>query len=454
MSLHQLFSILRARRAAAGLILLLTLALALAWVLVRPDTYKAVAPVLVDVRTDPVGGTALQGMVAPSYMATQIDIVKSDRVAERMLQLLPADQDPVKRWKEESLRKKAPQAWLAHKIQGYLEVKPARESNIINVAWVGRTPAEAALVANAFAQAYLDVSLEIKTNPAKRYAEWFDDQVKASRERLEKQQDKLSAFQQESGIVSADAQGDFETARLTELSQQLSAAQSRPRASGGDVSSNPVVATLRADVARAEAKVSEASATMGSAHPMMQRLQAELSSLRSRLSAESGHAAGSAESAARSNRAREGEIQKAIDAQRAKVLALTKQRGQLSVLQRDVDTAQKAFEAVSAAAAQSRLQSLANQTNMVRISSAMVPTEKAGLSGAQTMMVAFMGGILLALAGALLLELGNRRVRNVDDLALVTRLPILATVPTAGAGLVPLRLSSAPRRLALARSYA
>ena len=455
MSLHQLFSILRARRAAAGLILLVTLALALAWVAVRPAAYKAVAPVLVDVRMDPVGGTALQGMVAPSYMATQIDIVKSDRVAERMLQLLPADQDPVKRWKEESLRKKAPQAWLAHKIQGYLEVKPARESNIINVAWVGRTPAEAALVANAFAQAYLDVSLEIKTNPAKRYAEWFDDQVKASRERLEKSQDKLSAFQQESGIVSADANGDFETARLTELSQQLSALQSRPRvAAGSSESSNPVVATLRADVARLESKVTEASASMGSAHPAMQKMQAELGALRSRMASESGRAAGSADAAVRSVKAQQQDLEKAIAAQRAKVLSLTKQRGQLSVLQRSVDSDQKAYEAVSAAAAQSRLQSLANQTNMVRIASAMVPTEKAGLSGAQTMMVAFVGGMLLALAGALLLELGNRRVRTVDDLALVTRLPILATVPTSGAALVPLRLSSAPRRLALARSYA
>ncbi len=455
MSLHQLFSILRARRAAAGLVLLVTLALALAWVLVRPAAYKATAPVLVDVRMDPVGGTALQGMVAPNYMATQIDIVKSERVAERMLQLLPADQDPVKRWHEESQTKKAPQAWLAHKIQGYLEVKPARESNIINVAWTGRTPAEAALVANAFAQAYLDVSLEIKTNPAKKYAEWFEDQVKASRDRLEKSQDKLSAFQQESGIVSAEANGDFETARLTELSQQLSALQSRPRAAAGSSeSSNPIVATLRADVARLESKVTEASATMGSAHPTMQKMQAELSALRSRMSSESGRAAGSADAAVRSAKAQQQDIEKAIAAQRAKVLSLTKQRGQLSVLQRDVDNAQKAFETVSTAAAQSRLQSLANQTNMVRIASSMVPTQKTGLSGAQTMMVAFAGGMLLALAGALLLELGNRRVRTVDDLALVTRLPILATVPTSGAALVPLRLSSAPRRLALARSYA
>jgi len=454
MSLHQLFSILRARLAAAGLILLVTLALALAWVVVRPATYKANAPVLVDVRMDPVGGAAaMHGMVAPGYMATQIDIVKSDRVAERVLQMLPADQEPVRRWHEESLTKKAPQAWLARKIQSYLDVKPARESNIVNISWTGRTPAEAARVVNLFAQAYLDVSLEVKTNPARKYAEWFDDQVKASRERLEQAQDKLSAFQQESGIVTADERGDFETARLTELSQQLSTLHSRPRG-GASAETNPVVATLRADVARLEAKVSEGGATMGSNHPAMQRMQAELGALRSRVSSESGHAGASAEAAARSVKQREQELERAIDAQKAKVLALTKQRGRLSVLQRDVDSAQKAFEAVSASAAQSRQQSLANQTNMVRITSAIEPTEKAGLTGMQTMLVAGIGGILLALAGVLLLELGNRKVRSVDDLAMVTRLPILATVPNAGAMLAPLRLGSSPHRLSLARSPA
>ena len=70
---------LRARRGLAGLILLATLALALAWVVLRPATYVARAPVLVDVRTDPTGATPLQGMVSPAYISTQIDIVKSER---------------------------------------------------------------------------------------------------------------------------------------------------------------------------------------------------------------------------------------------------------------------------------------------------------------------------------------------------------------------------------------
>jgi succinoglycan biosynthesis transport protein ExoP len=68
MSLSQFFSILRARRGLAGFILLSTLVLAMGWVLLRPATYRAIAPVLVDVRMDPTNATPLQGMVAPTFM--------------------------------------------------------------------------------------------------------------------------------------------------------------------------------------------------------------------------------------------------------------------------------------------------------------------------------------------------------------------------------------------------
>jgi uncharacterized protein involved in exopolysaccharide biosynthesis len=193
---------------------------------------------------------------------------------------------------------------------------------------------------------------------------------------------------------------------------------------------------------------------MGSAHPVMQALNAQLSALRARMSSESSRVGDAAQGDLRATKCGEKNVEKGNETQKAKVLAMTKQRGQLSVLQREVDSAQKAYETVSASAAQARLQSLANQTNMVRIASAIEPTEKTGLTGMQTMMVAGIGGLLLALIGALLLELGNRRVRSVEDLAMVTRLPILGTVPTAGAALTPLRLPGAPRRLALARSIA
>lgn len=457
MSLHQFFSILRARLGVAGLIMLVTIALAVGWVKLRPTHYTARAPILVDVRTDPIGNTPLQGMVAPGYMSTQIDIVKSDRVAERVVKMLPADQQPMLRLRETADGEKEPTAQqLAYALQSALDVKPARESNIINISWTGRSPAEAASVANAFAQAYLDTNLELKTTPAKRYADWFDDQVKASRENLEKAQARLSAFQERAGIVSSDERGDYETQRLTELSSQLLLAQGgRRRGGSGDTSpgvmESPLVNNLRAEVARLEARVHEASANLGSAHPQMQRMQAELASMRSRLAQESSRVGSASAANSQAGVNRERELQQAIAAQKARVLSTNKARGELSVLQREVENAQKAYETVSASAAQSRLQSQATQSNVVFLGAAPEPLRPSGPTAMQALLVSAVGGLLLGVAGALLLELMNRRVRSVDDLSLVTQLPILGSVPSSPKAMKPLRLTHTPRQLALPR---
>ena len=64
---------------------------------------------------------------------------------------------------------------------------------------------------------------------------------------------------------------------------------------------------------------------------------------------------------------------------------------------------------------------------------------------------------MLGLAGALMAELANRRVRTVADLSMVTHLPILATVPAANASHYthqPRLGAPQSRRLALARSAA
>jgi capsular polysaccharide biosynthesis protein len=72
------------------------------------------------------------------------------------------------------------------------------------------------------------------------------------------------------------------------------------------------------------------------------------------------------------------------------------------------------------------------------------------------MLIALAVGSVLALAGALMAELANRRVRTAADLTMVTHLPILATVPAANASQYsPLRLGApTARHLALARSAA
>src|SRR5205823_12230569 len=89
MSLHQFLTVLRARFRIIVLILLATVAAIVAASLVLPKKYTATAAVVVDVNSpDPVTGTMLHAMVMPGYMATQRDIIGSDRVAQTVVKLL------------------------------------------------------------------------------------------------------------------------------------------------------------------------------------------------------------------------------------------------------------------------------------------------------------------------------------------------------------------------------
>jgi len=461
MTLHQFLLILRARYKVAVLIILLAISAALAVSLVLPKKYTAQTAVLVDVRSpDPVAGAGsapIQGLVAPSYMATQVDIIGGDRVAQRVVKMLKLDENPrtKERWMEATEGRGTLEGWIADSLQKRLDVRPARESNVINITYKGSEPEEAASVANAFAQAYLDINLALKTEPARIYAEWFDEQTKASRAKLEEAQARLSEYQQKAGIVSSDERVDYETTKLAEISSQLTTVQGdttdsqSKRGSRGDtvaeVMQSPLINGLKADVARQEAKVQEVSVRLGENHPERQRAESELAALKSRLASETARINASIETTYRVGKDRERELQGAVSAQKARVLALNKQRDELNVYRRDVESAQRAYETVSQSASQTRLQSLTNQTNVVRLNVATPPVNPSSPRLLINLLIAAFGGTLLGIACALLLELVNRRVRSAEDLVQMLELPVLASISSSTGNT---RLSG-PRRLAL-----
>jgi chain length determinant protein EpsF len=456
MTLYQFLLILRARYKLALLITLVAILTALVLSLLMSKKYLAHTAVLVDVRSpDPVAGVVMPGLVAPSYMATQVDIIGGDWVAQRVVKMLKLDQDPQSRadWLKATDGRGSLERWLAESLQKDLKVEPARESNVINISYKGGDPEAVATIVNAFAQAYLDVNLALKTEPARNYAQWFDEQTKASRARLEEAQSRLSNYQQKAGIVSSDERLDYETAKLGQISTQLTTvqnettdSQSKRNARGdtvAEIMQSPLINSLKADVARLEARVQESRVNLGVNHPLRQRVEAELASLRRQLAIESGRITASIDTAYQVGKGRERELQAAVNAQRARVLMLNKQRDELNVYRRDVEAAQRVFETVSQSAAQTRLQSLSNQTNVVRLDTAMAPANPYSPRLLTNLLIAAFGGTLLGVACALLLELANRRVRSSEDLVQMLEMPVLASISSSGTG--PRRLPPSPR---------
>jgi succinoglycan biosynthesis transport protein ExoP len=454
MSLHQFLLILRARYRVALLIAVLAILGGLSVSLALPRQYTAQTAVLVDLRTpDPVAGGSSPGVVAPSYMATQVDIIAGERVAQRVVEMLGLESEPQNRalWLKATEGQGSLQTWLADGLQKGLDVRPARESNVINITYKGRDPALTAQIANAFAQAYLDTHLALKTEPARIYAEWFDQQAKSSRAKLEQAQARLSDFQQRAGIVTSDERVDYETAKLGAISSQLTEVQGvttdsqSKRSSRADtvaeVMQSPLINGLKADIGRMEAKVQEASVNLGPNHPQMQRMQSELAALRKRLATDTGSITASINTAYLVGKDRERELQGAVAAQKSRVLQLNKERDELNVYRRDVEAAQRSYDEVSRNATQTRLQSLTNQTNVVRLNTASVPLQPSSPKTTLNLLIAAFCGTLLGVACALLLELAHRRVRSAEDLTQVLNLPVLGRL---SAAVLPSRQENRP----------
>jgi len=446
MTLHQFFLILQARYRTILLVLTFVIAAALAASLLMPNKYTAQTSLLVDVRTpDPVAGAGISGVIAPSYMATQVDIIKGDMVAQRVVKTLKLDEniDTKVAWLKSTRGRGSFESWIVKDLQSGLLVQPARESNVINITYKGENSDNVAQVANAFAQAYLDTNLSLKTEPARLYATWFDEQTKVSRAKLEEAQMRLSDYQQKAGIVSSDERVDHETAKLSQISTQLTAvqgettdSQSKRNARGdtvAEVIQSSLINSLKGDIARLEAKVNENNVNLGVNHPLRQRGEAELASFRNRLTSESSRISASIETAYRVGKDRERELQASVNVQKAKVLALNKQRDELNVYRRDVEAAQRTYETVSQSASQTRLQSLTNQTNVVRLNTALAPIDSSSPKLPLNLLISAFVGTLLGVGFAMVLELINRRVRSSEDLMQVLDLPVLASISSSGA---------------------
>lgn len=143
MNFQQFLLILLARRRVVLYTTAATVATTLIVSLLLPSQYTAGTAVVVDVKSpDPVMGTVLPGLISPGYMATQIDIIQSDKVAYRVIKMLKLDENPTAReqWQDDTDGRGSIEAYLAGLLKKKLDVKPSRESNVIAISYTATEP--------------------------------------------------------------------------------------------------------------------------------------------------------------------------------------------------------------------------------------------------------------------------------------------------------------------------
>jgi uncharacterized protein involved in exopolysaccharide biosynthesis len=171
---------------------------------------------------------------------------------------------------------------------------------------------------------------------------------------------------------------------------------------------------------------------LGDQHPSIVELRANVSQLRSQIASETRRVTASVGVNDAVNQSRIAQTRAALEAQRAKVLQIRSQRDEALVLQREVQHAQAAYDALSTRTAQAALESQSNLSNINLLKSATPPAlPSTGRFGANLTIAAVLG-LLLGIGAAMFQELRNPRLRHADDVGDLLALPLLVEIPSAG----------------------
>src|SRR5436190_16221371 len=162
MNLHQFLLALRGRLWVFLSLAGATVLAAVVVTLLMPKTYESTVSLLVDTRDEQsLTGTAASARQQIGYMQTQIDIIQSPRVARKVVEDLKLAQTPqAKAAFTASKTRGEIEDWLASGLLSKLKVESS-QSSVINVTYAAGDSRFATDIANAFAKAYLEITLNL-----------------------------------------------------------------------------------------------------------------------------------------------------------------------------------------------------------------------------------------------------------------------------------------------------
>jgi capsular exopolysaccharide synthesis family protein len=397
-----------------------------------------------------------------SFLATQIGLLSSRTLAERVMRTLSlADNDSfVKGYPSREAREGAAVA----KLLANLEVTPLRGSTLIIIGYSDRDPALAARIINAFAQGFIDSSLERNYNATAFARQFLQSRLNATRVKLEASERALVDYARTQNILSlssgASATGDKEgptsssqdslsaqslvayNQALTAATGDRIAAEQAYRQGGSAASataeSNPAVQQLRSQLAGLQADYQQKLGTFRPDYPELVALRQRIDSIRGAIASESGKISGAQRQTLRAAyeaaRGREQQLQGQVNSFRSNVLDLRNRGIQYNILQRDLDTNRSIYDALLQRFKEIGASSGIGESQAAIVDRGVPPSSPFVPNVYQNLGIGLLIGLIVGLGTAFAIEFIDDTIKTPDDVINKLKIPVLGVVPKSAKG--------------------
>lgn len=307
--------------------------------------------------------TLLQTLHPRSWLpASWVDSIK-EALGQETEVVLPAPLVSSQPLNPEELRLEQQKSTAASLMLSKLSLQAVGRSEIIQITIQANDPAIAAAIANELPETYLLDQLESKFEATEKANQWLTDQLAALEIKVIDSERAIEIYRaehdlgEESGLSILDAQlSELNsqliiaraeraelTARLTQL-QRLLAGGGLGVETATEVMSSALVQQLRTQEAQALGRQSELSVELGSKHPRMLQVQAELIDIRQRVRKEVERIVAGLENEAEFARTRVASLEGSLGIARGETSAQNKEEIQLRSLERDAAANRTLFE--------------------------------------------------------------------------------------------------------------
>jgi polysaccharide export outer membrane protein len=442
---------------------------------------------------DPLSTISL--LSAPLQLETLADVFRSDRLAWRLITELKLYNEPgfVRRFDHRfpDFKPDSPSAdaqdYLLTRFQKQLHVQTVPRTLLIQIRFRSHDAALSAAVVNALVRAYEDQETESNVQATQQESSWLEGQLQEMKSRMDRDRQRLTAFESEHGIVSTPAvsasagqpepEHNSVLLEIDELGRQLVAASADRilreaefrSASQGDpevvIASDPslqaqganfataTLGQLRARRADFQQEQAQLSAEHGPNFPRVVEIQHLLQEIDKQKQAEDAKLVAQFQIAFRTAADREQAVRMSLDERTAEALKRNQAAAEYAVMRQEADSSHDVYRRVLEKVEEAGLSAGVHNSNIAVVDPARQPVKPVAPNLPLYLAITFFISLWLAVGGALMVESFGKsgiRAKAVLLMALFAGASAHAQAPTPTtsglpSGVVRLPSSTVPR---------
>lgn len=325
---------------------------------------------------------------------------------------------------------------------GALKVEPVRNSRLIKVRVTDTNAAQAARIANAIVQNFINTSVERRGQSSVYAKSFLEDQLKSTKAKLEQSERTLNAYAKSNSILTFDEKTNVINQTYTEYSSAVgkveqdrlkaealyNAVASDPE-SASQVLESKTVQAYKEQRAKVETEYLTNLAVYKPEYPKMVQLKSQISELDKRIKSEVLAVLASVKSQYEAAKKQEDQVRARLQDTRKEVLLSQDKSVELNLLKRELDTNRQLYDGLLQRLKEVGVTSGVNSNNMSVVDEARTPLFPISPNLLKNAGSGLLAGLLLGLAFVFIREKMDDSIKHADEIEAKFGLPLLGVVP-------------------------